>query len=168
MNDSNNAQTRMDSDPPVRIPGIADLVGKSGIPSSLLLLTGPAGVGKSMYCRQFFLDSIIQEGCYCIYVSANMPDKQFKSILSRREHPELIHNSKFINPYLNTSDNADPDKLSSVLVQVHDLLTKQKESELVFLLFGQQFLNLCQHRRQFVRIGIVAAEIGVYEFGIMN
>ena len=33
----------------MQIPGISDLLDKGTIPNSVLLLTGPAGAGKSMY-----------------------------------------------------------------------------------------------------------------------
>jgi len=83
----------------MQIPGISDLLDKGAIPDSVLLLTGPAGAGKSMYCRQFFTDGLF-DGDYCIYVSSNLTDKQFRSQFSNIEKLKLIQNSKFINPYL--------------------------------------------------------------------
>jgi KaiC/GvpD/RAD55 family RecA-like ATPase len=83
----------------MQIPGISDLLDKGTIPNSVLLLTGPAGAGKSMYCRQFFTDGLF-DGDYCIYVSSNLTDKQFRSQFSNIEKLKLIQNSKYINPYL--------------------------------------------------------------------
>ena len=83
----------------MQIPGISDLLDKGTIPDSVLLLTGPAGAGKSMYCRQFFTDGLF-DGDYCIYVSSNLTDKQFRSQFSNIEKLKLIQNSKYINPYL--------------------------------------------------------------------
>jgi KaiC/GvpD/RAD55 family RecA-like ATPase len=83
----------------MQIPGISDLLDKGTIPDSVLLLTGPAGAGKSMYCRQFFTDGLF-DGDYCIYVSSNLTDKQFRSQFSNIEKSKLIQNSKYINPYL--------------------------------------------------------------------
>ena len=86
----------------MQIPGISDLVGKTAIPESLILLTGPSGSGKSVYCRQFFTDSLL-EGSYCIYISSSLINKQFKNQFSKIEL-DLDQNSLFINPYLhNTS-----------------------------------------------------------------
>ena len=83
----------------MQIPGISDLLDKGTIPDSVLLLTGPAGAGKSMYCRQFFTDGLF-DGDYCIYVSSNLTDKQFRNQFSNIEKLKLIQNSKYINPYL--------------------------------------------------------------------
>ena len=65
----------------------------------LLLLIGPIGAGKTMYCKQFFEDGILDRD-YCIYVSSSLTDKQFRTQFSDIENQKLIQNSKFINPYL--------------------------------------------------------------------
>ena len=83
----------------MQIPGISDLLDKGVIPESLLLLIGPAGAGKSMYCRQFFTDGLF-DGDYCIYISSSLTNKQFINHFSNIEKIKLIQNSKFINPYL--------------------------------------------------------------------
>src|SRR2546421_6270057 len=83
----------------MQIPGIADLIEKATIPESLLLPTGPAGAGKSIYCKQFFSDGLI-DGDYCIYVSSSLTDRQFRKQFPNIEKLILIQNSKFINPYL--------------------------------------------------------------------
>src|SRR5437867_9529032 len=83
----------------MQIPGISDLLDKGVIPDSLLLLIGPAGAGKSMYCRQFFSDGLF-DGDYCIYISSSLTNKQFINHFSNIEKLNLIQNSRFINPYL--------------------------------------------------------------------
>src|ERR671936_1416145 len=83
----------------MQLPGISDLIDKENIPESLLLLTGPVGAGKSLYCRQFFADGLL-EGDYCIYASSSLTNKQFRTQLPRIEKLTLIQNSKFINPFL--------------------------------------------------------------------
>jgi KaiC/GvpD/RAD55 family RecA-like ATPase len=83
----------------MQIPGISDLLDKGTIPDSLLLLIGPAGAGKTMYCRQFFSDGLF-DGDYCIYISSSLTSKQFRSHFSNVEKLNLVQNSKFINPYL--------------------------------------------------------------------
>ena len=83
----------------MQIPGTSALFEKGTIPESLLLLTGPIGSGKTMYCRQFFADGLLDRD-YCIYVSSSLTDKQFRTQFSNIENLNLIENSKFINPYL--------------------------------------------------------------------
>jgi hypothetical protein len=83
----------------MQIPGTSALIEKGIIPESLLLLTGPIGAGKTMYCRQFFADGLL-DGDYCIYISSSLTNKQFRTQFSNIENLNLIENSKFINPYL--------------------------------------------------------------------
>ena len=83
----------------MQIPGISDLLDKGTIPDSLLLLIGPAGAGKTMYCRQFFSDGLF-DGDYCIYISSSLTNKQFRNHFSNVEKLNLVQNSRFINPYL--------------------------------------------------------------------
>ncbi|HMH10720.1 MAG TPA: ATPase domain-containing protein [Candidatus Nitrosopolaris rasttigaisensis] len=83
----------------MQIPGTSALIEKGTIPESVLLLTGPIGAGKTMYCRQFLVDGLLDRD-YCIYVSSSLTDKQFKTRFSKIQNLNLIQNSKFINPYL--------------------------------------------------------------------
>jgi len=83
----------------MHIPGTSVLTGKSTIPERLLLLTGPIGAGKTIYCKQFFEDGIFDRD-YCIYISSSLTNKQFREQFSNIENISLIQNSKFINPYL--------------------------------------------------------------------
>jgi KaiC/GvpD/RAD55 family RecA-like ATPase len=85
----------------MQIPGTSALIEKGTIPESLLLLTGPIGSGKTMYCRQFLVDGLLDKD-YCIYISSSLTDKQFRTQFSNIENLNLIQNSKFINPYLHT------------------------------------------------------------------
>ncbi|MFZ0511314.1 MAG: ATPase domain-containing protein [Candidatus Nitrosopolaris sp.] len=86
----------------MHIPGTSVLTDKKTIPERLLLLTGPIGAGKTMYCKQFFEDGILDRD-YCIYVSSSLTNKQFRTQFSNIENLNLIQNSKFINPYLYNS-----------------------------------------------------------------
>jgi KaiC/GvpD/RAD55 family RecA-like ATPase/class 3 adenylate cyclase len=124
------------NDTMVQIPGIFDLTGKSSIPPSLLLLVGLAGTGKSMYCRQFFIDGMLHAD-YCIYISPNMTEKKFRSLFPTLEAAILDKTSKFINPYMrldtnNISKNSnngttdDLDKLKLTLSEIHETLVRQK------------------------------------------
>jgi KaiC/GvpD/RAD55 family RecA-like ATPase len=86
----------------MQIPGISHLTDKGTIPESLLLLTGPIGAGKSVYCRQFLADGLLDRD-FCIYISSTLTNKQFRAQFSNIENLNLIQNSKFINPYLYNS-----------------------------------------------------------------
>ncbi|HEX5978516.1 MAG TPA: ATPase domain-containing protein, partial [Nitrososphaeraceae archaeon] len=79
----------MQIDRPIKpkIPGISSLVDKD-IPNGLLLLCGPIGSGKSVYCRQFFLDGI-EAGDFCIYVSSNMTENQYRNMFSAVQESTL-------------------------------------------------------------------------------
>jgi archaellum biogenesis ATPase FlaH len=83
----------------MHIPGTYVLTEKRAIPERLLLLTGPIGAGKTIYCKQFFEDGIFDRD-YCIYISSNLTNKQFRAQFFNIESLNLIENSKFINPYL--------------------------------------------------------------------
>jgi len=81
----------------MRIPGISHLVEGGTLPNSVLLLTGPVGAGKTMYCRQFFIDGLNNDA-HCIYISSTLSEDQYKSLFTGRV--DLLEHSKFVNPYL--------------------------------------------------------------------
>src|ERR687896_1224628 len=125
--DNNNNNGSM-----VQIPGIFELTGKGGIPPSLLLLVGLAATGKSMYCKQFFIDGILR-GDLCIYISPGMTEKKFRSLFPTVESETLDMTSKFVNQYMlrdaknNKGNNTDDsDKLKLTLSQLHEILVAQK------------------------------------------
>jgi len=72
----------------MQIPGTSALIEKGTIPESVLLLTGPIGAGKTMYCRQFLVDGLLDRD-YCIYVSSSLTDKQFKTRFSKIQNLNL-------------------------------------------------------------------------------
>ncbi|HJR48676.1 MAG TPA: hypothetical protein VJ799_11020, partial [Nitrososphaeraceae archaeon] len=133
---NSNPQTQPDdnnsNDSMVQIPGIFELTGKSSIPPSLFLLVGLTATGKSVYCRQFFIDGI-QHADFCIYISPGMTEKKFRTLFPTIEAATLDMASKFINPYMrrdtknnkgNTDD--DSDKLKLTLSELHEILVNQK------------------------------------------
>jgi KaiC/GvpD/RAD55 family RecA-like ATPase/class 3 adenylate cyclase len=126
QSDDNNNNGSM-----VQIPGIFELTGKGSIPPSLLLLVGLAATGKSMYCRQFFIDGILR-GDFCIYITPGMTEKKFRSLFPTVEAETFDMTSKFINPYMprdtkNNKDNTDnSDKLKLTLSELHEILVAQK------------------------------------------
>lgn len=123
------------NDATVQIPGIFELTGKSSIPPSLFLLVGLAGTGKTMYCRQFFIDGIHHTD-YCIYISPSLNEKKFRSLFPMLDVAALEKNSKFINPYMqmtsnnsnknNNNDSDELDKLNLTLSEIREILVRQK------------------------------------------
>lgn len=127
------------NDTMVQIPGIFELTGKNSIPPSLFLLVGLAGTGKTMYCRQFFIEGMLHSD-YCIYVSPSMTEKKFRALFPMLEAARPNKTSKFINPYLrmdtnnisnNNNNNSssstdDLDRLKLTLREIHETLVRQK------------------------------------------
>jgi KaiC/GvpD/RAD55 family RecA-like ATPase/class 3 adenylate cyclase len=110
-----------------RIPGIADLIENHEAmpPSLLLLLAGPAGAGKTMYCRQFLLDGLLG-GDYCVYASPSLDEQQFKDLFSGIDN-DAVQNLTFINPYYYASAKKGAEKLSATLAEISRLIAKAKK-----------------------------------------
>jgi KaiC/GvpD/RAD55 family RecA-like ATPase/class 3 adenylate cyclase len=105
-----------------QIPGISEFVDKV-IPTGLLLLIGPAGAGKSMYCRQFLADGLL-DGDSCLLISSTLTKKQSKDLFSGIE-PKLVRNLKFVNPYTGSSSKTDlAKKLSATLKEIRTTIDK--------------------------------------------
>lgn len=109
----------------MRIPGISHLVEGGSLPNSVLLLIGPVGAGKTMYCRQFFIDGL-DNGDHCIYISSTLSENQYKSLFASRI--DLHEHSIFINPYL--IEGQDNEKLGRALEKINEIIdsimTKRK------------------------------------------
>src|ERR687891_1313024 len=126
----------------MQIPGQSDLITRETekIPDSLLLLCGPAGAGKSMYCKQFFVDCLMN-GDYCIYISSSLTDRQYRSLFADVDESKLLQGSHFINPYLqktlaghsssssSLSTSVSENKLSLTLEIIHELLNKVRNGK---------------------------------------
>jgi KaiC/GvpD/RAD55 family RecA-like ATPase/class 3 adenylate cyclase len=124
----------------MHIPGQSNLITKeTEIPDSLLLLCGPAGVGKSMYCKQFFVDCLMN-GDYCIYISSSLTDRQYRSLFADVDESKLLQGSHFLNPYLqktlaghsassSLSTSVSENKLSLTLEIIHDLIKKVRNGD---------------------------------------
>lgn len=82
----------------MQIPGLHNLTGKDAIPESIFILTGNSGVGKSVYCRNFYLDGL-SSGDYCIYIDCLSNSIDFEKKFSNIDKKILNQNSLFINPY---------------------------------------------------------------------
>lgn len=109
-----------------QMPGIAALIDSHEAmpPSLLLLLAGPAGVGKTMYCRQFLMDGLLG-GDYCVYASPSLDVQQFKDLFSGIDN-DAVQNLTFINPY-HTSAKKGAEKLSATLAEISRIIAKAKK-----------------------------------------
>src|SRR5919109_2141945 len=123
----------------MQIPGQSNLITRETekIPDSLLLICGPAGAGKSMYCKQFFVDCLMN-GCYCIYISSSLTDRQYRSLFADIDESKLLQGSHFLNPYLqktltghssSLSTSVSENKLSLTLEMIDDLIKKVRSGK---------------------------------------
>ena len=118
---------RLDQSKRSQIPGLSSLFDKDRIPYGLLLLYGPIGSGKSVYCRQFFLDGV-EEGDYCIYLSSNLTERHYRNIFSNLHESDLSQNTKFINP-LRYDANKFEDKLTQTLIDIRNTIGESKKTK---------------------------------------
>ncbi|MDQ3887902.1 MAG: hypothetical protein M3251_01375, partial [Thermoproteota archaeon] len=83
-NNLNGAQnyTNNSGNSSLLIPGI--YLPFQSIGSKILLLSGPSGVGKTMYCRQFLLEGLLK-GDKCIFISTDLSKMQFNALFSNVE-----------------------------------------------------------------------------------
>jgi KaiC/GvpD/RAD55 family RecA-like ATPase len=97
-NNLNRAQkyNNSSSNSSLLIPGI--YLPFQSIGSKILLLSGPSGVGKTMYCRQFLLEGLLK-GDKCIFISTDLSKMQFKALFSNVEDKNILDRMEFINPY---------------------------------------------------------------------
>ena len=63
----------------------------------ILLLSGPSGVGKTMYCRQFLLDGLVK-GEKCMFISTDLSRMQFDALFSNVENKNILDHLEYINP----------------------------------------------------------------------
>ncbi len=82
----------------MQIPGLYNLTGKDAIPQTIFLLSGSSGTGKSIYCRNFYLDGLLNRD-YCIYMDCLLNSIDFDNKFKNVEKKILNQNSLFINPY---------------------------------------------------------------------
>jgi archaellum biogenesis ATPase FlaH len=79
------------------IPGLAELTdGEENISPTLFLLSGPPGIGKRDYCREF-LEEGLSSRKKCIFLSSKVADKEKFELL---DIDGKKFNSLFVNPVL--------------------------------------------------------------------
>src|SRR5918992_4022547 len=77
------------------IPGIYLPIQRLG--PKILLLLGPPGAGKTMYCRQFLLEGLVK-GDKCIFISTDLSRIQFNTLFYNPESSHVPGKIEFINP----------------------------------------------------------------------
>ncbi|MFL6480557.1 MAG: RAD55 family ATPase [Nitrososphaera sp.] len=79
------------------IPGIN--LPFQGTGPKILLMSGPSGAGKTMYCRQFLLEGLLKKD-RCIFISTDLSKIQFNELFfSDLEDKSIVEGIEFINPY---------------------------------------------------------------------
>jgi KaiC/GvpD/RAD55 family RecA-like ATPase/class 3 adenylate cyclase len=73
--------------------------------SKILLLYGPSGVGKTLYCRQFLREGLLK-GHRCVFVSTSLSKMQFDALFSNMDGTKPVDSIKFINPRDDDDDDA--------------------------------------------------------------
>ena len=104
------------------IPGLAELTdGEENISPTLFLLSGPPGIGKRDYCREF-LEEGLSTRKKCIFLSSKVTDKEKFELLNIDGKK---FNSLFVNPVLlydtpnQKSLDEALDRISSFLSDIH-------------------------------------------------
>jgi KaiC/GvpD/RAD55 family RecA-like ATPase len=106
----NHSSTTSSSSISPLIPGIYLPIQNTGL--KILLLYGPSGVGKTMYCRQFLIEGLLK-GDRCIFISTNLSKTQFNALFSNMDNTNLVDLVEFINPCENISIPYRNDRVSS-------------------------------------------------------
>jgi archaellum biogenesis ATPase FlaH len=102
------------------IPGLAELTdGEENISPTLCLLSGPPGIGKRDYCREF-LEEGLSSRKKCIFLSSKVTDKEKFELLNIDGKK---FNSLFVNPVL-LYDTPNQKSLDEALDMITSFLSK--------------------------------------------
>jgi KaiC/GvpD/RAD55 family RecA-like ATPase len=63
------------------LPGFEQAINKDILNSPIILLKGPAGTGKTLYCKQFLLEGLTLGGAE-VFISSEMSERQFRNLFS--------------------------------------------------------------------------------------
>jgi archaellum biogenesis ATPase FlaH len=103
------------------IPGLAELTdGGENISPTLFLLSGPPGIGKRDYCREF-LEEGLSSKKRCIFLSSKITDKEKIDLFNLNEKK---FNSLFVNPlqlYDTPNDKSLDETLKRIISYLSDI-----------------------------------------------
>jgi len=107
------------------IPGLAELTdGEENISPTLFLLSGPPGIGKRDYCREF-LEEGLSSKKKCVFLSSKVTDRQKIELFNLNEKK---FNSLFVNPAL-LYDTPNEKSLDDTLKQIASYLSDTQNDE---------------------------------------
>ncbi len=107
------------------IPGLAELTdGEENISPTLFLLSGPPGIGKRDYCREF-LEEGLSSGKKCVFLSSKVTDREKIELFNMNEKK---FSSLFVNPSL-LYDTPNEKSLDDTLKQILSYLSDTQNDE---------------------------------------
>ena len=107
------------------IPGLAELTdGDENISPTLFLLSGPPGIGKRDYCREF-LEEGLGSKKRCIFLSSKITDKENIELFDMKGGS---FRSLFVNPVL-LYETPDEKSLEETLMQITSYLSDIRTDE---------------------------------------
>ena len=107
------------------IPGLAELTdGEENISPTLFLLSGPPGIGKRDYCREF-LEEGLSSKKKCVFLSSKVTDREKVELFNLNEKK---FNSLFVNPAL-LYDTPNKKSLDDTLKQIVSYLSDIQNDE---------------------------------------
>jgi KaiC/GvpD/RAD55 family RecA-like ATPase len=124
------------------LPGFEQAINKDIVNPPLILLKGPAGTGKTLYCRQFLLEGLALGGVE-VFVSSDMGERQFRNLFSnlptaKMDQIKFLSISKLISgskenwrSVFNEDDTTNADRQDNTDTQRPLLLLLERIQELL-------------------------------------